>query len=483
MALHPVKKIPLNYPTMSNVADDSRSPTDGGFTPVSMNRRLESAEITWQELWPRLVEKQRVSWIGSEDFVGLIFPLLESALVARKVNRGFQVIDRVGDTPIPEASLVQWHKLNGKLAGLTGELSRVLDHARKLLELAENYPGDGTRVAAWAAAGVLASLLDDLEEAGMSELLHRQGVKVALQLFGPGHRNVLDSQNDLANALHGQGKHAEAEEVIREVLTACEHVFGPDHPGTLESRDNLALALHLQGKYGEAELEFRKILAIRLRVLGPTHFDTLASRNNLALELSAQGKHAEEEQEHRALLASRERMQGPENPQTLWARSLLIHNLRVQNKHAQAEAGLHELLKIRERVLGPDHPDTLKTLSDLAATFRVQGKQEEAAKVLRELLARREHALGPDHPEVYQSCFNLAFALLHTGKLDEAIGYAARNEQGCLRLYGADGVPTREARKLLETVDRELKRRGWFEDFKKRWPNLAEPSAEPADPA
>jgi len=452
---------------------------DSGFTPLSLNVRQETAEKTWNELWPKLVEKQKAIHIVPEDFGGLIFPLLESAITSNKVPRGFQVIDVVGTNPIPEPALVQWHKLNGKLAAAANELDRVGDHARLLLEMATNAAEDGTRVAAWVGAGVLADVLDDLDQAIASEPLHRQGVAIALQLFGPGHRNVLDSQNDLANALHAQGKHAEAEVVLRSVLAACEHVFGPDHPGTLKSYDNLALALHLQGKHAEAEQQFRKVLAIRLRVLGTAHFDTLSSRNNLALELSVQGKHAEEEQEHRAVLATRERTLGPENPQTLWTRSLLIFNLRVQNKHAQAETGLRELLSLREKILGPEHPDTVKSRADLAATLRIQGKHEEAEKVHRELLAIRERAFGMEHPDVYRSCFNLAFALLFLGDLVGALKYAERNEKGCLKLFGPDHSQSRDARKLRQTIETEMDNRGWFADFQKR---LRQKPDEPAAP-
>ena len=456
--------------SMPNIADTPSPSTDSGFAPLSLIVRQEAAEKTWSELWPQLVEKQKAIRIISADFGGLIFPLLESAITSNKVARGLQIVDAVGTTPIPEGNLAQWYKLNGKLAGLMDAPERVAEHARKLQELATNSAGEGGRVAAWVGAGVLADLLDDLDESAISEPIHRQSVEIALQLFGPGHRNVLDSQNDLANAMHAQGKHAEAEEVLRSVLTACEHVFGPDHPGTLKGYDNLALALHLQGKHDQAEQEFRKALAIRVRILGPAHFETLSNRNNLALELSAQGKHAEEEQEHRAVLATRERVLGPENPQTLWTRSLLIFNLRVQNKHAQAEAGLRELLNLRERILGPENPDTLKSRSDLAATLRIQGKHEESEKVHRELLAIRERAFGSDHPDVYRSCFNLAFALLYLGNLLEAKKYAERNEAGCLKLFGPEHSQSREATKLRQTIETEMDHRGWFEDFKKRWP-------------
>jgi tetratricopeptide (TPR) repeat protein len=440
----------------------------GGFTMVSADLRRESAEKTWQELWPLLADKQNLRRIAPEDFNLLIFPLFEAALTTGKVPRAFQVVAAVGEADIPDSSLVQWHKLNGKAAAMAGEWNRVGEHARRLLSMAANFPGDGTRLAAWVTAATLTDLLDDANQFALSEPLYRQSVTTALQLFGPGHRNVLDAQNDLANALQALGKHAEAEEIFRSVLESCEHVFGPDHAGTLRSRDNLALALHLQEKHPEAEEEFRKVLASRLRTLGPAHVDTLSSRTNLALELSAQGKYAEEEQEHRAVLATRERLLGPENPQALWTRSLLIYTQRVQNKHEQAEAGLEELLKIRERVLGPDHPDTVKTRVDLAATLRVQGKHQAAVKVHRELLAIRERALGPEHPDVYKSCFNLAFALLYAGELDEAVQYAERNEQGCRNHYGPDHLQTREAKKLHENIKTALSNCQRSEDSQKQ---------------
>ena len=46
--------------------------------------------------------------------------------------------------------------------------------------------------------------------------------------------------NNLANSLHGQGKHAEAEQMYREVLDVQHRVLGPEHPDTLATVRNLA---------------------------------------------------------------------------------------------------------------------------------------------------------------------------------------------------------------------------------------------------
>jgi hypothetical protein len=48
------------------------------------------------------------------------------------------------------------------------------------------------------------------------------------------------------------GKHAEAEQVHREVLEARQRVLGPEHPDTLRSMNNLGTALQDQGKAGWA---------------------------------------------------------------------------------------------------------------------------------------------------------------------------------------------------------------------------------------
>ena len=43
----------------------------------------------------------------------------------------------------------------------------------------------------------------------------------------------LEAANNLANSLHGQGKYAEAEEMLREVLPVLKRVLGAEHPDTL----------------------------------------------------------------------------------------------------------------------------------------------------------------------------------------------------------------------------------------------------------
>ena len=56
----------------------------------------------------------------------------------------------------------------------------------------------------------------------------------------------------LAIALDAQGKHAEAEQVLRQVVEAQERTLGKDHDRTLISMERLARVLEARGKKEEA---------------------------------------------------------------------------------------------------------------------------------------------------------------------------------------------------------------------------------------
>ena len=66
-------------------------------------------------------------------------------------------------------------------------------------------------------------------------------------------KDWLNAASVLANSLHGQGQHATAEQMEREVLDMQRRVLGPEHPHTLKTMSNLGCSLHGQGKHAEAE--------------------------------------------------------------------------------------------------------------------------------------------------------------------------------------------------------------------------------------
>ena len=120
----------------------------------------------------------------------------------------------------------------------------------------------------------------------------------------------------LAASLDAQGKHAQAEQIQREVHAALKRVLGPEHRDTLRAAGNLANSLHSQEQYVEAEQMGREVHAALERVLGPEHADTLTTAGNLVLFLADQGKDVEAKQMHREVHEVQTRVLGADHHST-----------------------------------------------------------------------------------------------------------------------------------------------------------------------
>src|SRR5205085_9767907 len=66
-----------------------------------------------------------------------------------------------------------------------------------------------------------------------------------------------------ANQLYQQGRHGQAEPLLRKILVIQRQVLGEEHADTARSYNNLAANLNAQGQYAAAEPLYRTALAIR----------------------------------------------------------------------------------------------------------------------------------------------------------------------------------------------------------------------------
>jgi len=186
----------------------------------------------------------------------------------------------------------------------------------------------------------------------------------------------------------------------RQVLEVQERVRGKEHPDTLGSMMNLANALHNQGKYAEAEQMHRQVLEVEKRVLGKEHLHTLIGMTNLANTLNARGKAAEAEQMHRQVLEVQERVRGKEHPDTLLSMNNLASALRMQGKYAQAEQGFRRVIEIAEKMAADLPSETnyrvplVRSLYSLGRVLMEEGRrpQEAARYILKALDAAEQFA-------------------------------------------------------------------------------------------
>jgi tetratricopeptide (TPR) repeat protein len=126
----------------------------------------------------------------------------------------------------------------------------------------------------------------------------------------------------LEEVLSIQGKHAEAEQLVRWMLRVNGHVRGKKHPNTRARARDLALSLaEHQGRYEEAEEILREIIRVTQELAEESHtVNPHATRYMLGLKdyvgelLLAQGKHAEAERVYREVDPFRK---GPWKPRLL----------------------------------------------------------------------------------------------------------------------------------------------------------------------
>ncbi|KAI9791808.1 MAG: hypothetical protein M1833_001332, partial [Piccolia ochrophora] len=163
----------------------------------------------------------------------------------------------------------------------------------------------------------VAFLFHDTGAFATSEKLFREALAWAVDNWGPDHSTTLGITHNLSNSLGGQGKTAEAVNMIRDVVEKRKRVLGEEHPETLRSLHNLALRLLEQGRTTESVELLQDVSKKQKRVLGEEHPDTLRSLHNLANRLSEQGKTTESVELLQDVIEKRKRVLGEEHPETL----------------------------------------------------------------------------------------------------------------------------------------------------------------------
>jgi hypothetical protein len=216
------------------------------------------------------------------------------------------------------------------------------------------------------AGNVLASALDQRGRHAECEEMCRELRAVQHRMPGPDSVTAMNSAHLLGDALSSQDKYVDAEVVYREVLSKQREHLGGEHPNTLATLANLGNVFLAQGKLDDALAASQNVREIQERVLGAEHMNTLITISNIAITLQHLSKHQEAEVLFREVISVRQRVFGPEHPATLESRRSLCGSLYCQKKYGEAEADCREVLAAFHRVLGADHPKAVTTSELLA---------------------------------------------------------------------------------------------------------------------
>ena len=284
---------------------------------------------------------------------------------------------------------------------------------------------------------------------GLAESLLVKAQSTLSQVGGSNHPATIHSLHSLASLYLHQGRYAETERLLQDVLTFQEHHLDRTHLDTREILNDLAVLYLHQGRYEEAEPLFYRILAMweqegrvgpelasilnnlglltlyqgRYHIAEPLLQRTLTiweqqhdphpgyvvhALDNLAILYARQGRYHEAEPLHLRALQLQEDTMGPMHPDTARLLSNLAFLYRQQGRYHEAEPLYQRSLIIREQQLGTHHLETAISLNGLAALYLQQGQYSEAESFFHRALAIREQQLGADHPDVAKCLIGLA---------------------------------------------------------------------------
>ncbi|MGW0669239.1 SAV_2336 N-terminal domain-related protein [Streptomyces sp. NPDC002746] len=218
-----------------------------------------------------------------------------------------------------------------------------------------------------------------------------------LVAVGSEERTKLSCRHNLGWVLHRAGRWAEAEELLRAVLTDKYAHLGSDSPSTGATRYVLAYVLEDLDRRDESRALFREQLAIEERTLPEDSVATSATRRKLARLLTEDGEHEEAAEQLRRVWSARTRGTGADAPLTLFAgHAYGVALMRVRRTEEAAEV-LGAVAEGRVRVRGAGHSETLRTRQRLGEALAALGLTERARALWTEVRETAARELGEDH--------------------------------------------------------------------------------------
>lgn len=157
------------------------------------------------------------------------------------------------------------------------------------------------------------------------------------QLLGDDHLDTIDSLQQLANAMHQQGKYELAVNTFNEALSGARKQYGDDHKETLQVLEYLVTPLEGLKKFDDLVVARQEILRIK-KLKSSGRRDYLHySKLHLGMALRETGRYKEAEAIFRELLKSRLKYSGLDDKKTFEAKACLAWTLRLQDKLEEAE--------------------------------------------------------------------------------------------------------------------------------------------------
>jgi tetratricopeptide (TPR) repeat protein len=273
-----------------------------------------------------------------------------------------------------------------------------------------------------------------------AEQLLKQALQIRSRLQGKKHASTISSQNDLAMLYCKQGRYTDAEPLLKQVLEIVQkrpkgNMIFPqleiqyvdaatrwqyEYSDIALALNNLATLYLDQGKYAEAEPLLKQVLELYREQWGIENSEAAACLNNLAEVYRRQRMYEEAEPLFDQALTIIQKTRGMTHPETAQClNNLATFYLNIDNQE-KAEQLYKEAIQIYQQPDLGEHPDTALSLNNLANLYKEQGKYAEAEPLYLRALSLLEKQLGASHPRTRLVRSNYASLLRSMGRDEDA---------------------------------------------------------------
>jgi tetratricopeptide (TPR) repeat protein len=283
---------------------------------------------------------------------------------------------------------------------------------------------------------------------------------------GPLSERALMAVSKLAAFLSEQGKHAEAEPVMRIAVERTDKIFPPETPpralayralasvliqlmkadeaarlledsrrileaagpnfraNLAETLSDLGGAKMLQEKLGEGENCLREAVALAIEVHGENSSAVASALTDLASAMGMVGKLQHDEaraKEAEELFRRALNIKDGEAEWTLASRlSAFSGHLFEMGKRAEAEKLARQALSIDHKLFGDAHPITIVRLRMLSFQLHVSGRVKEAEPYIVRAVDASATYWGKDHVQTADACHAMGRVLMSLSRINEA---------------------------------------------------------------
>ena len=288
-----------------------------------------------------------------------------------------------------------------------------------------------------------------------------EALRIRLELYGPRHLDVAESQVVLAEVYRALNDLERADSLLVAAHATERALLGSEHSRTARTLSERALVQRDLGALEVAERLTRDALAMRRRLLGREHPDIATGIHQLAEILRRRGDYDAAGQLFREALDMRRSIYGGDRVEVAEAISSLALYHELVGDLTGSERLYREALDMYRRVVGEVHPDPAILFASLGLTVSRLGRVQEADSLLRRSLALQRRLYGPEHPEVGRSLRLLGLERARRGEFRESEQFYRESNDLLTRLLGEDHL---EVALSLHGVGRALVGQGRFAD-------------------